>query len=635
MNDSLPPSGFGQFVAEMRRRHVVRFAFGYAAAAFVVLQLAEIVFPAFGIGEGGLRLLVVATGLGFPPSLVLAWMYDLTSEGIQRTDGAGAGAGPLLPRLALGALLVATIGVMGALGMYLERQGVFESPAAQLDDMLPAVQLASYDPTEPIRSIAVLPLDDYSEAQDQAYFTSSMHEELIAKLSSLDDVRVVSRTSVMQFAGTTMTMPEISRMLDVDVVIEGSVTRSQTRTRVTLQLIHAPSDTHIETLQWDREDVGDILAFQTEIARDVVEQISSQYDESVFVQTANNVVPAAQDAYMRGRYEYEQGTEEGLRMATEYFEDALAIDPDFAPAMAGMAGARFLIELERDDMSTDNVVGAHGVALEALQLDSASVEVREVYSLIDRSLPGLIGDTPMIPAPESPEGAVHVFSVNAGQDTIIIQKSMLDSAWVAAQTGLGERIAARMRDRELAARSNETDRAFTEARQQALAGRFREAIMHLERVVSQVPQKSEAWDLLARIQVSSGELRSGVQTLDEWRGSGAPGAPSRDDLRSLLELIREDGPQGYWAWRLDRLEERMADDAHVPFMELATAHAGMGADDEAIEYLISAIRQGEPGVYAVRSDPVWDELRSDPRIKEIVRQSHFMRLRPRRRPPGI
>jgi TolB-like protein len=632
MNDPLPPSGFGQFLAEMRRRHVGRFAFGYAAAAFVVLQLAEIVFPAFGIGEGGLRLLVVATGLGFPPSLVLAWMYDLTTEGFQRTDGVMAG--PLLPRLALGALLVATIGVMGALGMYLERQGVFESPAAQLDDVLPAVQLASYDPTEPIRSIAVLPLDDYSEAQDQAYFTSSMHEELIAKLSFLDEVRVVSRTSVMQFAGATMTMPEISRMLDVDVVIEGSVARTERRTRVTLQLIHAPSDTHIETLQWDREDVEDVLAFQTEIARDVVEQVSTQYDESMFVQTAGNVVPEAQDAYMRGRYEYEQGTEESLRMATEYFEDALDIDPDFAPAMAGVAGARFLIELERDDLSPDNVVGAHEVAREALQLDSASAEVREVFSLIERSLPGLIGDTPMIPAPGSPEGTVHVFSVNAGQDTIIVEKPMLDSAWVAVQTGLGERIAARMRTRELAAGRDDNDRAFIEARQQALAGRFPAAILHLERVVRDAPEKSDAWDLLARIEVSSGELRSGVETLDEWRESGAPGAPSRDDLRDLIELIRTDGAEGYWAWRLDRLEQRMADGAHVPFMELATAYAGMGEDDQAIEHLITAIQEGEHGIFSLRSDPVWDELRSDPRIKELGRQSRSLRFGPRRRHTG-
>lgn len=632
MNDDQPTSGFGQFVAEMRRRHVVRFAFGYAAAAFVVLQLAEIVFPAFGIGEGGLRLLVVATGLAFPPSLVLAWMYDLTSEGIRRTDGVHSG--PLLPRLALGALLIATIAIMGALGMYLDRQGVFDSPSAQLDDVLTGVQLAAYDPDAPIRSIAVLPLDDYSEAGDQEYFTASMHEELIAKLSSLDDVRVVSRTTVTQLAGTTLTMPEISRALDVDVIIEGSVARSAGRTRVTLQLIHAPSDTHIETLQWDRDEVGDVLAFQTEIARDVVEQVSTQYDESVFVQAASNVEPEAQDAYMRGRYEYEKGTEEGLRAAAELFEDALSIDPDFAPAMAGMAGARFLIELEDDVVSEDELMGAHEVALQALVMDSASTEVREVLSLIEQSMPGLIGGASAVSPPDAPERAVHVFSMGAGQDSIVVEVPRFDSAWVATQTSLGERIAERVRRRSLPEGASPVDRDFAEARQLALAGRYPEAIRRLERVVGQAPEMSPAWELLARIQVSTGELRDGVGTLDAWRESGVEGAPSRDDIEELVDLVRADGEEGYWDWTLERLEDRVDDGEHVPHMELATAHAGMRDDEEAIEHFIAAVQAGEPGVFAVRADPVWDELRSDPRIRELARQSNVLRYGGRRRPPG-
>jgi TolB-like protein/thioredoxin-like negative regulator of GroEL len=632
MSNAEHTSGFGQFLAEMRRRHVGRFAFGYAAAAFVILQLAEIVFPAFGIGEGGLRLLVVGTGLGFPPSLVLAWMYDLTSDGIQRTDGVVVS--PLLPRLALGALLVATIGVTGALGLYLERQGVFESTSAQLDSVLPEVQLASYDPSEPIRSIAVLPLDDYSEAGDQAYFTSSMHEELIAKLSMVQGVRVVSRTSVAQFAGTTITMPEISRMLDADVIVEGSVTRSADRTRVTLQLIHAPSDTHIETLQWDRDDVGDVLAFQTEIALDVVKEVSEQYDESAFAQVASNVQPEAQDAYIRGRYEFEQGTQESLRTAAEYFEDALDIDPDFAPAMAGMAGARFMIQLEEDNVSTDEVVSAHEVALEALRIDSASTEAREVLSLIEQSMPGLIGDAPMISAPASVERKVHVVSMNAGQDTIVFETPTFDSAWVSAQTGLGVRIADRMRLRTTPRDANPTDRAYFEARQLASAGRYPEAIGRLEQVVSEVPEMSPAWELLARIYVSTGELRDGVEALDAWRESGAQGAPSRSELEDLVDLMREDAEEGYWTWHLDRLEQRVADGEHVALMEFATAYAGMGDDDEAIEHLIEAITEGEPGVLALRSDPVWDGLRRDPRVQELGRQSRFMRFPGSRRAPG-
>jgi len=624
MSDSPSPTEFGQFFAEMRRRQVVRFAFGYAAAAFVVLQLAEIVFPAFGLGEGALRLLVVATGLGFPPALVLAWMYDLTQEGIRRTDGATAG--PLLPRIALGALLIATLSVAGGLGLYLERQGVFESPVTQLDDVLPTIQLAAYDPEAPIHSIAVLPLEDYSEAQNQAYFTSSMQEELIANLSNLVDMRVVSRTSARQFAGSTATMPEIGRILDADMVIEGSVSRTAARTRVTLQLIHAPSDTHIETLQWDRQDVEDVLAFQTEIARDVVRQVSRQQDEAPPVRTAGTMVqPEAQDAYLRGRYEFDRGTADGLRRASEYFASALSIDPDFAPAMAGVAGARFLIELEQDTLSTQNIVEARDVALEALQLDSSSMEVREVVSLIEQALPSLIGVGAIPPEPKAPPTLSRTFSMNGGRDTFIVDQPVRDSAWISVRTSLGERIASRMRHRESVGGSSASDQALREARRHALTGQFGDAIEKLEHLVSDDPAQSEAWELLSRLHVSTGELRSGVETLDDWRTAGAAGAPSRDDLSELIAFIRQEGSSGYWRWQLARLEARMARNEHVPLVEVATAHAGIGDGDKAVEYLIAAIRDGEPGLFTVRSNPVWDSLRTDPRLREISRQSRSLR----------
>ena len=310
------------------------------------------------------------------------------------------------------------------------------------------------------------------------------------------------------------------------------------------------------------------------------------------------------------------------------------IDPDFAPAMAGMAGARFLIELEEDDISADEVVLAHEVALRALRIDSASTEVREVLSLIEQSMPGLLGEAPMIPAPEQPEQTVHVFSMNAVQDTIVFEAPTFDSTWGSAQTGLGERIAERMRSRTMPRDASPTDRAYFEARQLVSAGQYREAIQRLERVVNEAPENSPAWELLARTYVSTGELRDGVQTLDEWRESGAPGAPSRDELEDLVDLLRDYGEEGYWEWHLDRLEVRLMDGDHVSHMELATAHAGMGDDDDAVEHLIAAITEGEPGVFAIRSDPVWDELRSDPRLRELGRQSRFMRFPSGRRPPG-
>ena len=316
-------SQWSHFVAEVRRRRVVRFAVAYGAVAFVVLQIAEIVFPAFGIDEGGLRWLVIVTSLAFPPALVLAWIYDLTREGIRRTEGEPAG--PFLHRLALAALLVATTAATGGLGVYLARQDLAEPITVAPGPT--STRLAEYDPDARIRSIAVLPLDDHSEDDGQAYFTASMHEELIAKLSMLDEIRVVSRTTVMRYDDTDLDMPSIGRELDVDVIIEGSVARTAERTRVTLQLIHAASDSHIETLQWDREEIDDVLAFQTEIAREVVREVAGDYDAEVITTTASNIEPEVQDAYFRGRYEYERDTPEGYRRAFDLFEEAVSEDP--------------------------------------------------------------------------------------------------------------------------------------------------------------------------------------------------------------------------------------------------------------------------------------------------------------------
>jgi TolB-like protein len=631
MSESNDNNGWSQFVAEVRRRRVVRFALAYAAAAFVVLQLAEIVFPAFGIGEAGLRLLVIVTTLAFPPALVLAWIYDLTREGIRRTEG-GPG-GPLIHRVALAALLVATMGATGGMGLYLARQGF--DPAADTAPGTVAVQAATFDPGQPIRSIAVLPLDDFSPGSDQAYFTASMHEELIAKLSMLDELRVVSRTSVMRYEDTTLDMPTIGRELNVDVIVEGSVTRTPERTRVTLQLIHAPSDSHIETLQWDREEVTDVLAFQTEIAQDVVEEVGGQYDTDVLTTASNPVVPAAQDAYFRGRYEYERDTPEGYRAAMEYFTEAVSEDPDFAPALAGLAGARFLIEVDRGDVDSEEVAQAHEEALAAIELDPASTEAREVLTLIERSLPELAGVSGTIPAPTAGSKEVHVLTLPGGTDSIVVDRHAFDTAWVSAMTSLGERIEAKVRrltivdDPTGSALSRETLRA----RQYVTAGRYAEASELLEDVVREDPAAGRAWELLLRSRVALSDLDGALRVASAWSRSGAEGAPTSDEVQALDGSVQRDGTEGYWAWTLGRLQRRDAAGERVARMELATAHAALGQADEAFDYLVDALENGEPGVIALRSDPAWDRVRSEPEFRQLGREAQRL-LYSRPPPPG-
>ena len=624
-------SGFSQFLAEMRRRHVVRFALGYAAAAFVILQLAEIVFPAFGIGEGGLRVLVVVTALGFPPSLVLAWVYDLTTEGVKRTAG-GETKGPVLPRVALLALLVATVGVTGALGAYLAQQGVFDPVAAGPASRSLPLEAVSYEPGTPIQSLAVLPLDDFSPGGDQAYFAAGMHEELIAKLSMLEGVRVVSRTSVMQYAGTTLAMPQIGRELNVDVVVEGSVTRTAERTRVTLQIIHAPSDSHIETLQWDREEVQDVLAFHTEVAHGVVHEIDTSHEETLFASMAANVEPAAQDAYFKGKYEYERGTPDGNEMALEYFKEAVEQDPDFAPAMAGLAGARFLIGIEDPDMVEEEISMAHDEARAALALDSTSVEALEVLAFIERSMPRIRGEEPVIPAPASAPKTVHVMTMSGGADSIVLDMSAFDTAWVSATTTLGERIEEQVRRRTATLERDGGGRGALEARQFMSSGRYAEASRLLEGIVEDNPEMDQAWDMLARSRVASGDAEAAADVVAKWHESDDPRAPDENSVARLEDAVRSEGARGYWAWTLDRATAADAEGRPVPRMEFASAHAALGNVDEALRFLFQALERSEPGIMAVRSDPVWDDVRSDPRFRQFAREAQSLRFSPTRRP---
>ncbi|MDH3271052.1 MAG: hypothetical protein OEN56_06945 [Gemmatimonadota bacterium] len=631
MSDPTERSGLGEFFAEMSRRHVGRFALAYAATAFVLLQLVEIVFPAFGIGEGGVRLVVAVAALGFPPALIGAWMYDIGRTGVTRTGG-GPG-GPHLRAVALGSLLIVTVLVTGGAGLYLARQGVFATEAVQSRSPAPEIRAAAYDPSQPISSIAVLPLNDYSPSGDQAYFASSMHEELIAKLSQIEQIRVVSRTTVMRYQADSLTAPEIGRQLGVDVLVEGSITRTPERTRVTLQLIHAPSDSHIRTLQWDREDVEDVLAFQTEVAHELVEAVDTQHDETVFRTASSEIAPEAQESYIRGRYEYDRGTPEGYRMALQYFEEAVAQDPDFAQALAGMAGARFLGTLESGVPVEGELLRAYGEAEAAVDLDSTSVETREVFALIERNLPRLVGDA-MAMAEQPSEGhVVTVMRMPGSADSIVIDTRALDSAWAAPLTSLGERIQTQVRSRLDMTDSQSVRRMVFDARQLLAAGRYHEAEAVLGSAVEASPDDAAAWDLLIRTQVSGGDDAGATDAARRWLAARPDHGLDESDVIALENALEASGADGYWRWRLAHLEEEEESGAPSSSFEVATAHAALGDDERALEYLVRALRDGEPGVMSVRTDPVWDDLRSDPRLREVVRQAQRVRLSPNRPPP--
>ncbi len=221
-----------------------------------------------------------------------------------------------------------------------------------------------------IKSLAVLPLVNVSGAPEQEYFSDGLTEALITDLAGLGGLRVISRTSAMQYKGARKALPQVARELNVEAVLEGSVTRVGDRVRITAQLIHAPSETPLWAHSYER-DVHDVLALQREVARDIATNISLKLspEEQRHLADARPVNPAAYEAYLQGRYYWNKRTAAGLDKAIAYFQEALRSAPDYAMAYAGLADSYQLLTPYRNVPAAESYAKSKEAALRALALD--------------------------------------------------------------------------------------------------------------------------------------------------------------------------------------------------------------------------------------------------------------------------
>jgi TolB-like protein len=202
----------------------------------------------------------------------------------------------------------------------------------------------------PIRSLAVLPLDDFSEEEGGEYFTAGLHEEIVLQLSQTGAARILSRTSVVQYDRSGKTMPAIASDLGVDAVVEGSVFRSGDRVRITVQLIHGPTDTHLWANSYEGT-VEDAIALQREVAQAIAAEIGAELSgegaEPVEPTRVARSVPIPEE-YRRGRHDEVEGTPEALASAVQHYEKVLEGDSSFTPARAGLAQVRLRLESRPD-----------------------------------------------------------------------------------------------------------------------------------------------------------------------------------------------------------------------------------------------------------------------------------------------
>ncbi|UCF20262.1 MAG: hypothetical protein JSU87_02315 [Gemmatimonadota bacterium] len=612
------PSRLGLFLAELKRRHVWRAMIAYAAAAFVVLQTAEIVLPAFDAPAWGMRVLVLLTLLGLPMTLALAWVYEITPQGIRRTEDletplrGHTRPGRMMPRVAFLGLTLATVAVAG---WWMVRWTVPEDAGPGGVEEFSAVPApAALAEVGPIRSLAVLPFESFAEDAQPDYFSAGMHEAVIAQLSQISALRVVSRTSVMRYAGTTLSVPQIARELNVRAVVEGSVLRAGDRVRITVQLIDGRTDDHLWSQVYERE-LEDVIALQSEVARAIAAEIEAELtpEEETRLASTVPVDPEAYDAYLRGREEQAKGTVESLEEAKGHYQVAVEEDPSFAAAYTALAGTRVLLGIS-DSTRLEEFAPAVQEARRALELDSSSPEAQAVLVEIQRRL---------TQRADSLQRQVRI--AVPGLDSLVAP----NAEFVVELSEFGRQVQEVALAPKVGTRASlGTEREVGMARHLAGSGQYEAAEGVLRGLLDADPNLEAAWDALEYVHTVQGDYEGAVAVRAERVEREGHGAEERAALGRLRERIAADGERGYWEWRLQELSDKEDTGEEVSQVDIASTLVHLGRRDEALDRLERARAERDPKLALLMSDPTWDPLRGEPRFRALLVGLRKVHVRP-------
>jgi TolB-like protein/Tfp pilus assembly protein PilF len=593
------------FLAEFKRRNVHRMAGLYLVAAWLVVQVAGTVLPMFDAPAWLSRATVIVLAIGFIPALVFAWAFEITPEGLKRESEIDRAAsitphtGKRMDRIITGVLVVAL--VYFAIDKFVlapQREAAMEQQqAAQLSTV--AEEARAEGRTEAIvesygdKSIAVLPFTDMSSAKDQEYMADGLAEELLNLLAQIPELRVISRSSAFSYKGKDVKLAQIARELSVAHILEGSVRKGGNTVRVTAQLIEARTDTHLWSATYDRP-LDDIFAVQDEIAAAVVERLKLVL--LVPRPKVRTTDPKAYELYLQGRLLEQQSSVEGFSRGRALLEQALSIDPQYAPAWDALA-ANAINRTTIGAMSPkEGYAEARHAVTQALTLDPAYAPAHVRMGWI------------MMNADNDLAGAAAQF-----QRGIAIEPSspmVLGNAAVLLRN-LG-RLDEALALEEFLVRDDPLDviTRFNLGNRQMSAGRFDDAITSYQVVLSLSAQRGGARYRLGVAHLLRGDASRALAEIDQersevWRLIGqaiayhALGRTAESDaaLAALVEKYARD-----WSYNI------------------ASVHAFRGEADSTFDLLRKAVEYQDSGLPEIVGERLFDNVRSDPRWLPFLRE---------------
>lgn len=458
--------------------------------------------------------------------------------------------------------------------------------------------------TSRIRSLAVLPLENLSRDPEQEYFAEGLTEALITTLAKIGELRVVSRTSAMQYTGVRKPLREIARELEVDAIVEGTVLRAGRRVRITAQLIDASRETHLWAESYER-DLRNVLALQSEVAQAIAREIRiklTPQEQAHFAQV-QPVAPKAYEAYLRGRYCWNRRSGEGFGKAIQYFEQAIAEDPTYAAAYAGLADCLSILALWSLVSPDEGCGKAKELALQALEIDSSLAEAHASlawatmlydydFAAAEREFERSIELNPRYATAHQWFGMSLALMGRYEEGYTELKRAIrLDPSSSVIQWGLGfVCLFARRYDQAIEQFEKTLELDPNSAQAQTGSGlAYLGKAMHQPAIAAF--RKAE--------QLSRGALVAYLG--DAYAAAGYP-----DEARRILEQLEELSKQRYVS----------------PFL-VGRIHTALGKKDEALRWLETAYRERDAWMVLLKTDPRLDDLRPDPRFKDLLRRMNF------------
>src|SRR5437773_2599813 len=570
-----------QFFGELRRRNVYKVAVAYAVVGWLLIQVATQVFPFLEIPNWAIRLIILAIAIGFPVALIIAWAFELTPEGIRRTEDADAAG-----QRSRGGIWMALVVIAAALSLgvfFLGRYTAGRATPRHSESATATLQ----------KSIAVLPLLNESGDPKDEYFSDGLSEELIAALAQISGLKVIGRSSSFRFKDRKEESKTIGEKLGVSTLLEGTVRKQGERVRIMAELVNAADGIELWARTFDRE-LKDIFAVQEEIARAVAESLKVTLlgSEEKSTQMATNSVEA-HNAYLQAHFHFQRRNVEDYRKAITYFDRAIELDPNYAFAYAERSEAWTIIGDLTGQRSTA-YPKARSDAEKAVAIAPALAEAHAALGWVRAFAEWKFAEG-LSELQRAKELSPANPTANDLLARVIVYRGRMEEAERQARQAV-----------ELDPLSAATQ--FTLGRVLFYAGKLDEADAAGRKLAQLQPSASSShrWQVLVAVQRGDGETALREARLE-------PDESIRPFELALAQYIRGDRNAADAA-----LAELIANSRDGLAYQVAQVYAVRGEVDKAFEWLQIAFDHHDGGMPSLLVDPLLRGLRDDPRYKNLI-----------------